>query len=85
MTTGNSQAERNVRAELLHAAVEILDKDGPDALQTRTNRRRRRDLDDGGVHAFRRDACVDRRGCRAGLRQFDAALTMAPTADPVAH
>ena len=35
MTPETSQTERNVRDELLHVVVDILNQDGPDGLQTR--------------------------------------------------
>jgi AcrR family transcriptional regulator len=79
-----SQAERNVRAELLHAAVAILNEDGPDALQTRKI---------AGAAGTSTMAVYTHFGGMSGLiaavadeglRQFDAALTMPPTADPVA-
>jgi AcrR family transcriptional regulator len=79
-----SQAERNVRAELLHAAVQILNEDGPDALQTRKI---------AGAAGTSTMAVYTHFGGMSGLiaavadeglRQFDAALTMPPTSDPVA-
>jgi AcrR family transcriptional regulator len=79
-----SQAERNVRAELLHAAVQILNEDGPDALQTRKI---------AGAAGTSTMALYTHFGGMSGLiaavadeglRQFDAALTMPPTSDPVA-
>jgi AcrR family transcriptional regulator len=79
-----SQIERNVRDELLHAAVAILDADGPDALQTRKI---------AGAAGTSTMAVYTHFGgmpaliaalADEGLRQFDAALTMPPTSDPVA-
>jgi AcrR family transcriptional regulator len=79
-----SQAERNVRAELLHAAVAILNEDGPDALQTRKI---------AGAAGTSTMAVYTHFGGMSGLiaavadeglRQFDVALTMPPTSDPVA-
>lgn len=79
-----SQAERNVRAGLLHAAVAILNEDGPDALQTRKI---------AGAAGTSTMAVYTHFGGMSGLiaavadeglRQFDAALTMRPTSDPVA-
>ena len=79
-----SQAERNVRAELLHAAVQILNEDGPDALQTRKI---------AGAAGTSTMAVYTHFGGMSGLiaavadeglRQFDAAMTMPSTADPVA-
>jgi AcrR family transcriptional regulator len=79
-----SQAERNVRAELLHAAVQILNEDGPDALQTRKI---------AGAAGTSTMAVYTHFGGMSGLiaavadeglRQFDVALTIPPTSDPVA-
>jgi AcrR family transcriptional regulator len=79
-----SQAERNVRAELLHAAVQILNEDGPDALQTRKI---------AGAAGTSTMAVYTHFGGMSGLiaavadeglRQFDVALAMPPTSDPVA-
>ena len=84
MTSGTSQTERNVRAELLHAAVEILDRDGPDALQTRKI---------AGAAGTSTMAVYTYFGGMPGLiaavteeslRQFDAALSAPQTDDPVA-
>src|SRR6201992_1529285 len=84
MTPATSPTERNVRAELLHAAVAILNEDGPDALQTRKI---------AGAAGTSTMAVYTHFGGMSGLiaavadegiRQFDAALTMALTADPVA-
>ncbi|HWF69342.1 MAG TPA: TetR/AcrR family transcriptional regulator [Mycobacterium sp.] len=84
MTTGTSQAERNVRAELLHAAVEILDKDGPDALQTRKIAGAAGTSTMAVYTHFGGMPALIAAVAEQGLCQFDAALTMAPTADPVA-
>jgi AcrR family transcriptional regulator len=84
MTTGTSQAERNVRAELLHAAVEILDKDGPDALQTRKIAGAAGTSTMAVYTHFGGMSALIAAVAEQGLCQFDAALTMAPTADPVA-
>jgi AcrR family transcriptional regulator len=79
-----SQAERNVRAGLLHAAVAILNEDGPDALQTRKI---------AGAAGTSTMAVYTHFGGMSGLiaavadeglRQFDVALTIPPTSDPVA-
>jgi AcrR family transcriptional regulator len=84
MTTGTSQAERNVRAELLHAAVEILDKDGPDALQTRKIASAAGTSTMAVYTHFGGMPALIAAVAEQGLCQFDAALTMTPTADPVA-
>ena len=73
-----------MRAELLHAAVQILNEDGPDALQTRKI---------AGAAGTSTMAVYTHFGGMSGLiaavadeglRQFDVALTMPPTSDPVA-
>jgi AcrR family transcriptional regulator len=80
----NSQTERSVRDELLHAAVEILNEHGPDALQTRkiANAAGTSTMavytHFGGMPALIAEVAEE------GLRQFDTAQTVAPTADPVA-
>jgi AcrR family transcriptional regulator len=84
MTSETSQTERNVRAELLHAAVEILNKDGPDALQTRKI---------AGAAGTSTMAVYTHFGgmptliaelANEGYRQLDAALAIPETADPIA-
>jgi AcrR family transcriptional regulator len=84
MTPATSQTERNVRAELLHAAVAILNEDGPDTLQTRKI---------AGAAGTSTMAVYTHFGGMSGLiaavadeglRQFNVALTMPPTSDPVA-
>jgi len=84
MTPATSQTERNVRAELLHAAVEILDKDGPDALQTRKIASAAGTSTMAVYTHFGGMPALIAAVADEGLRQFDAALTMAPTSDPVA-
>jgi AcrR family transcriptional regulator len=84
MTQGTPQTERNVRAELLHAAVEILNEDGPDALQTRKIARAAGTSTMAVYTHFGGMPALIAAVADEGLRQFDAALTMAPTADPVA-
>ena len=84
MTSENSPTERNVRAALLRAAVEILDKDGPDALQTRKiagaagTSTMAVYTHFGGMQAL--IAAV----AEEGQRQLDTAQTMPLTDDPVA-
>lgn len=84
MTPDTSQAERNVRAELLRAAVEILDKDGPDALQTRKIAGAAGTSTMAVYTHFGGMPALIAAVAEEGLCQFDAALTMAPTSDPVA-
>ena len=75
---------RSVRHELLDAAVDLLDEHGPDALQTRKV---------AGAAGTSTMAVYTHFGgmqplidavAEEGLRQFDEALTMPPTDDPVA-
>jgi len=83
-TMTSSPTERSVRDELLHAAVSLLNADGPDALQTRkiANAAGTSTMavytHFGGMQALIA-AVADE-----GLRQFTAALTVPQTSDPVA-
>jgi AcrR family transcriptional regulator len=83
-TMTSSQTERSVRDQLVHAAVSLLNADGPDALQTRKiagaagTSTMAVYTHFGGMQALI-DAVADE-----GLRQFDAALTLPLTDDPVA-
>ena len=79
-----SQAERNVRAELLHAAVEILNEDGPDALQTRKIAGAAGTSTMAVYTHFGGMPALIAAVAEEGLRQFDAAMTTTPTSDPVA-
>jgi AcrR family transcriptional regulator len=79
-----SQAVRNVRAELLHAAVAILDEDGPDALQTRKIAGAAGTSTMAVYTHFGGMPALIAAVADEGLRQFDVALTMPPTSDPVA-
>jgi AcrR family transcriptional regulator len=79
-----SQAERNVRAELLHAAVQILNEDGPDALQTRKIASAAGTSTMALYTHFGGMSGLIAAVADEGLRQFDVALTMPPTSDPVA-
>ena len=78
------QPVRDVREEMLHAAVELLDEHGPDALQTRKV---------AGAAGTSTMAVYTHFGGMQGLitavaaegyRQFDDALTVPESADPVA-
>src|SRR6201993_1852559 len=84
MTPATSPTERNGRAELLHAAVAILDEDGPDALQTRKIAGAARTSTMAVYTHFGGMPALIAAVADEGLCQFDAALTMPPTADPVA-
>jgi len=79
-----SQAERDVRAELLHAAVQILNEDGPDALQTRKIASAAGTSTMAVYTHFGGMSGLIAAVADEGLRQFDVALTMPPTSDPVA-
>jgi AcrR family transcriptional regulator len=79
-----SEAPRNVRDDLLRAAVGLLDDDGPDALQTRKVA--------GAAGTSTMAVYTHFGGMRGliaavadeGLRQFDEALAVPPSDDPVA-
>src|SRR6201993_3992315 len=84
MARMTSQTQRSVRDEMLHAAVGLLDEQGPDALQTRKVA--------GAAGTSTMAVYTHFGGMRGliaevageGLRQFDAALSVRQTADPVA-
>ena len=84
MSPTTSQTERNVRDELLHAAVNILNEDGPDALQTRKIASAAGTSTMAVYTHFGGMPALIAAVAEEGLRQFDAAMTMAPTSDPVA-
>ncbi|OBA61804.1 TetR family transcriptional regulator [Mycobacterium sp. 1100029.7] len=79
-----SEIQRSVRDEMLHAAVGLLDEHGPDALQTRKVA--------GAAGTSTMSVYTHFGGMQAliaavaeeGLRQFDEALTVPPSEDPVA-
>ena len=79
-----AQTERSVRDELLYAAVGLLDEHGPDALQTRKVASAAGTstmavyTHFGGMRGLIAELAEE------GYRQFDAALTVPETADPVA-
>jgi AcrR family transcriptional regulator len=84
MTSETQRGVRGVRDEMLDAAVRLLDEEGPDALQTR------RVASAAGTSTM---AVYTHFGGMRGLiaevaeeslRQFDAALTVPQTDDPVA-
>ena len=84
MTSQTEPSVRSVRDEMLHAAVGLLDEQGPDALQTRKVA--------GAAGTSTMAVYTHFGGMRGliaqvaeeGLRQFDAALTVPETDDPVA-
>jgi len=79
-----SETQRSVRDEMLFAAVDLLHEHGPDALQTRKvagaagTSTMAVYTHFGGMRGLIADVAEE------GLRQFDAALTVPETADPVA-
>jgi AcrR family transcriptional regulator len=82
--TSETQPVRRVRDEMLHAAVDLLDDQGPDALQTRRvagaagTSTMAVYTHFGGMRGLIAEVAEE------GLRQFDAALTVPQTDDPVA-
>jgi AcrR family transcriptional regulator len=84
MTTMTSQTERNVRDELLHVAVDILNEDGPEGLQTRKIASAAGTSTMAVYTYFGGMPGLIAAIAEEGLRQFDAAMTMPPTSDPVA-
>ena len=79
-----SQPERNVRNELLHAAVDILNEGGPEGLQTRKIAGAAGTSTMAVYTHFGGMPALIAAVAEEGLRQFDAAMTMTPTSDPVA-
>lgn len=84
MTSELTRGQRGVRDEMLRAAVDLLHEHGPDALQTRKV---------AGAAGTSTMALYTHFGgmrdliaevAEEGLRQFDAALTVPATDDPVA-
>jgi len=79
-----TSTQRSVRDQMLHAAVDLLNEHGPDALQTRKVA--------GGAGTSTMAVYTHFGGMRdliaavaeEGLRQFDAALSVPQTDDPVA-
>jgi AcrR family transcriptional regulator len=84
MTSETQRSVRSVREEMLHAAVCLLNDHGPDALQTRKVA--------AGAGTSTMAVYTHFGGMRGliaeladeGYRQFDAALTVPETSDPVA-
>lgn len=84
MATVTSQPERTVRDELLHAAVGLLDEHGPDALQARKVAAAAGTSTMAVYTHFGGMPQLIAAVTEEGLRQFDAALTVPLTDDPVA-
>ncbi|WP_197504605.1 TetR/AcrR family transcriptional regulator [Mycobacterium sp. 852002-51163_SCH5372311] len=84
MTSESQASVRSVRDDMLHAAVGLLNDHGPDALQTRKvagaagTSTMAVYTHFGGMRGLIAEVAEE------GLRQFDAALTVPQTADPVA-
>jgi AcrR family transcriptional regulator len=77
-------ADRSVRDELLRVAVDILNQDGPDGLQTRKIASAAGTSTMAVYTYFGGMPGLIAAIAEEGYRQFDAALTMPPTSDPVA-
>jgi AcrR family transcriptional regulator len=84
MATVTSQPERTVRDDLLHAAVGLLDEHGPDALQTRKVAAAAGTSTMAVYTHFGGMPQLITAVTDEGLRQFDAALSVPETDDPVA-
>lgn len=84
MTTVTSQPDRTVRDDLLNAALAILDEHGPDALQTRKIAAAAGTSTMAVYTHFGGMPQLIAAIADEGLRQFDAALTLPETDDPVA-
>ncbi len=84
MTTMTSQTGAGVRDELLRAAVGLLDEDGPDALQARKVAGTAKTSTMAVYTHFGGMRQLIAAVAEEGMRAFTAALTVAPTDDPVA-
>lgn len=80
----SSQIQRSVRDELLHAAVDLLNTHGPDALQTRKVASAAGTSTMAVYTHFGGMRELIAEVANEGLRQFDVALTVPQTDDPVA-
>src|SRR5438270_619143 len=84
MNPGAPQADRNVREQLLHVAVDMLNQDGPEGLQTRKMASSAGTSTMAVYTYFGGMPGLIAAVAEEGLRQFDAAMTMPSTSDPVA-
>jgi len=84
MAPGNPQTDRNVREELLRVAVDVLNQNGPDGLQTRKIASAAGTSTMAVYTHFGGMPGLIAAVADEGLRQFDAAMTMPSTSDPVA-
>ncbi len=82
-TMTSSQTERSVRDQLVHAAVSLLDGDGPDALQTRKIASAAGTSTMAVYTHFGGMQALIAAVAEEGLRQFAAALAVPQTSDPV--
>jgi AcrR family transcriptional regulator len=79
-----SQTERSVRDDLVHAAVDLLNAEGPDALQTRRIAKAAGTSTMAVYTHFGGMQALITAVAEEGLRQFDAAMSVPLTDDPVA-
>ncbi|CAJ1494054.1 TetR/AcrR family transcriptional regulator [[Mycobacterium] kokjensenii] len=84
MATVTSQPARTVRDDLLAAALDLLDEHGPDALQTRKIAAAANTSTMAVYTHFGGMPQLIAAVTDEGLRQFEVALTLTPTEDPVA-
>jgi AcrR family transcriptional regulator len=84
MARMTSETGRSIRDEMLHAAVGLLDDHGPDALQTRKVASAAGTSTMAVYTHFGGMRALIAAVADEGLRQFDAALTVPQTDDPVA-
>jgi AcrR family transcriptional regulator len=84
MTPGTPQTDRNVGGKLLRVAVDMLNQDGPDGLQTRKIASAAGTSTMAVYTYFGGMPGLIAAVAEVGLREFDAAMTMPSTSDPVA-
>jgi AcrR family transcriptional regulator len=84
MNPGAPQTDRNVREEMLRVAVDMLNQDGPEGLQTRKIASAAGTSTMAVYTYFGGMPGLIAAVAEEGLRQFDAAMTMPSTSDPVA-
>jgi AcrR family transcriptional regulator len=84
MNPGAPQTDRDVRGELLRVAVDMLNQDGPEGLQTRKIASAAGTSTMAVYTYFGGMPGLIAAVAEEGLRQFDAAMTMPSTPDPVA-
>jgi AcrR family transcriptional regulator len=84
MTPGTAPTDRNVGGKLLRVAVDTLNQDGPDGLQTRKIASAAGTSTMAVYTYFGGMPGLIAAVADEGLREFDAAMTMPSTSDPVA-